>query len=179
MKQHVVIVDDDDLTLKLFQTIVEEIGGVAVHAFLSSAEAIEWCRTNPVDCFILDYNMPTPNGLQMIARLRTLPQFALAPIVIVTGAHEREVRYEALDAGANDFLQKPVDRREMVARLTTLLALQAAQHRLALHVAAIEASLLDAEERSRQHAQRRTKKNARCRKDHRQRRLHAGHVAVS
>ena len=154
MTQHVVIVDDDDLTLKLFAGIAGEISDVVVHPFLSSTAAIDWYHGKTVDCFVFDYNMPGPNGLQMIALVRALPEFALVPIVIVTGAHEREVRYQALDAGANDFLQKPVDYREMLARLTTLLALQAAQKRLAMQIGSLEASLLDAEERSRHHAER-------------------------
>ena len=154
MTQHVVIVDDDELTLKLFAGIAGEIGDVVVHPFLSSTAAIDWYHGKPVDCFVFDYNMPGPNGLQMIALVRALPEFALVPVVIVTGAHECEVRYQALDAGANDFLQKPVDYREMLARLTTLLALQAARKRLAMQIGSLEASLLDAEERSRQHAER-------------------------
>lgn len=154
MTQHVVIVDDDDLTLKLFGSIAGEIPGVVVHTFLSSTEAIDWYHGKEVDCFVFDYNMPLPNGMQMIALVRALPEFAHVPIVIVTGAHEREVRYQALDAGANDFLQKPVDYREMVARITTLLALRAAQKRLSMQVGTLEQSLMDSEERSRQHAER-------------------------
>ncbi len=154
MTQHVVIVDDDDRTLKLLAGIAGQISDVVVHPLLSSAAAIDWYQGNAVDCFVFDYNMPVPNGLQMIALVRAIPQFALVPIMIVTEAHEREVRYQALDAGANDFLQKPVDCREMLARLTTLLALGAAQKRLATRIGSLEVSLLDAEERSRQHAER-------------------------
>lgn len=155
MSQHVVIVDDDDLTLKLFAGFAAELDGVIVHPFLSSAEAIDYYSAgNKVDLFCFDYNMPPPNGMQMIGLVRALPEFALTPIVIVTGAHEREVRYHALDLGANDFLQKPIDRREMLARFTTLLALQAAQKRLATQIGSLEQSLLDSEERSRHHAER-------------------------
>jgi diguanylate cyclase (GGDEF)-like protein len=152
--QHVVIVDDDDLTLKLFAGIAAEIPDVVVHPFLSSTEAIDWYHGKEVDCFIFDYNMPLPNGMQMIALVRALPEFAHVPIVIVTGAHERDVRYQALDTGATDFLQKPVDYREMVARLTTLLALHSAQKKLAMQIDTLSQSLLDSEERSREHAER-------------------------
>ncbi len=154
MTQHVVIVDDDDLTLKLFAGIAAEIPDVEVHAFLSSTDAINWYHGKEVDCFVFDYNMPLPNGMQMIALVRALPEFAHVPIVIVTGAHEREVRYQALDGGATDFLQKPVDYREMVARLTTLLALRSAQKKLAMQIDTLSQSLMDSEERSREHAER-------------------------
>jgi len=152
--QHVVIVDDQELNLKLFSSIANEISDVAVHPFLSSNEALEWCRGKDIDCFILDYHMPAPDGLQMIAALRASDAFAMVPIVIVTGEHEREVRYQAFDAGANDFVQKPVDYREFIARLTTLLALRSAQKRLGMQIESLEASLLDSEERSRHHAER-------------------------
>ena len=155
MPQHVVIVDDQHLNLKLFARIAGEVGDVAVHAFRSSREALDWCQGNEVDCFIFDYHMPAPDGLQMIAHARAPPtRSRMVPIVIVTGEHEREVRYQAFDAGANDFLQKPVDYREFVARLTTLLALRAAQKRLAMQIGRSRRSLLDSEERSRHHAER-------------------------
>jgi diguanylate cyclase (GGDEF)-like protein len=154
MPQHVVIVDDQQLNLKLFTSIANEVSDVAVHPFTSSLEALAWCAGKEVDCFILDYHMPAPDGLEMIARLRASDAFAMVPIVIVTGEHEREVRYRAFDAGANDFLQKPVDYREFVARLTTLLALRSAQKRLGMQIESLEASLLDSEERSRYHAER-------------------------
>lgn len=154
MSQHVVIVDDDELTLKLFAEVASQIEGVVVHAFASSREAIDWYHGKQVDCFVFDYHMPEPNGLQMIRLVRALPEYALVPIVIATGAHEREIRYQALDAGANDFLQKPVDYREMLARLTTLLALHKAQSRLEMQIGELEQSLVEAEARSREHAER-------------------------
>ena len=55
MTQHVVIVDDDDLTLKLFAGIASEIHDVVVHPFLSSSEAIDWYHGKQVDCFVFDY----------------------------------------------------------------------------------------------------------------------------
>lgn len=103
---------------------------------------------------MLDYHLPAPNGIEMIRALRSMEAFALVPIVIVTGDGERDVRYRAFDAGANDFVSKPVDYRELVARLTTLLALRAAQQRLGMQVGSLEASLLDVEERAREHAER-------------------------
>lgn len=154
MTQHVVIVDDDDLNLKLLRGIAAELPDVEVHAFLSSSEALMWFEGRDIDCFVFDYHMPPPDGLEMIRRTRTMERFAHVPIVIVTGEHERKVRYSAFDAGANDFVQRPLDRREFTARLTTLLALRAAQKRATMHIDSLEWSLLDSEERSREHADR-------------------------
>jgi DNA-binding response OmpR family regulator len=151
---HVVIVDDNDLSLKLLSSLASEIPQVIAHPFLSSSEALAWSREQHVDCFILDYQMPSPDGIEMISLLREITAFAIVPIVIVTGEGEREVRYRALDAGANDFLQKPIDRRELIARITTLLSLQDAHERLALRIDGLENTVRDESERASAHAAR-------------------------
>ena len=152
--QHVVIVDDNDLSLKLLSGLALEVPSAVPHPFQSSQDALAWCAGQLVDCFILDYHMPAPDGLEMIGILRAMPEFALVPIVLVTGEGERDVRYNALAAGANDFIQKPVDRREFVARISTLLSLQAARGQLAMHVDQLEASLRDEGQRASDHAHR-------------------------
>ena len=154
MTQHVVIVDDNDLSLKLLCNIASEISGVVVHPFQSSNDALAWCQGQDVDCFIFDQNMPPPNGVQMTWAIRSVDAFALVPIIIVTGEPDRKIRYSALDAGANDYVLKPVDYRELLARLTTLLSLRAAQKQLTSQIGSLEASLIESEARSRQHAER-------------------------
>lgn len=154
MTQRVVIVDDDELNLRLLGGVARELRGVVAETFTSSERALAWIEEHDADCFIFDYHMPAPDGLEMIARVRAMDRFAIVPIVIVTGEAERDVRYRAFDAGANDFILRPFDRRELIARLGTLLALADAQRRLAMQVESLEASLLDSEARSRQHAER-------------------------
>jgi diguanylate cyclase (GGDEF)-like protein len=151
---NVVVVDDRELNLRYLRNIVSEISGTVVYPFSSSADALTWSTDRDVDCFVIDYAMPAPDGIELVQLLRAMDRFATVPIVIVTGAHDREIRYRAFDAGATDFVTKPFDRREMIARLTTLLDLRAAQQRLAMQIGWLEASLLDSEERSREHAER-------------------------
>jgi diguanylate cyclase (GGDEF)-like protein len=151
---HVVIVDDNDLSLKLLSGLAREIPDVIVHPFPSSADALAWSGKQHVDCFILDYQMPSPNGVEMIKLLREIPAFALVPIVIVTGEEKLNIRYRALDAGANDFLQKPIDRREFIARVTTHLSLQDAHERLALRIGDLENTVRDESDRASAHAAR-------------------------
>ena len=143
--QQVVIVDDALLNLRILASIVGEIENVSVETFSTSLAALRWCETNDVDCFILDYHMPAPDGLEMIELLRSKPRFALVPIVIITAERERSIRIAALQAGANDFLERPIARDEVLARLRTLLALQSARGTLAQHVGDLEQSLHDEE----------------------------------
>jgi diguanylate cyclase (GGDEF)-like protein len=154
MGQNVVIVDDDPLVVRLFASVVGAIPGVTVNPFTSAAAALAWCEGQDIDCFILDQHMPPPDGLEMIRLLRATDAFALVPIVIVTGEHDRAARYRALDAGANDYVEKPVDNRELVARLTTLLALRSAQKQLGRRIDSLSSSLVHSEGRSRAHAER-------------------------
>jgi putative two-component system response regulator len=73
---------------------------------------------------IVDYMMPTPDGLEFISQLRTSANRREVPILMVTADHEREVRYRALQSGATDFLTKPVDRIEFLSRVGNMLAIR-------------------------------------------------------
>jgi diguanylate cyclase (GGDEF)-like protein len=141
MTQHVVLVDDAESNLAILSAIVDDIPETQTHAFTSSLEALAWSREHHVDAFVLDYHMPQPDGLALIRILRADPAFALVPIVIITAEHEFDVRLEALAAGANDFLERPFERREMHSRLRTLLSLEAARAGLVKHVGELEHSL--------------------------------------
>jgi diguanylate cyclase (GGDEF)-like protein len=77
---------------------------------------------------------------------------AQIPIIMVTADHERAIRYAALDAGVNDFVEKPVDPREFIARVGTLLALQDSRKDLDARVADLTLSLREQERTTRDHA---------------------------
>jgi two-component system response regulator RpfG len=68
--------------------------------------------------------MPDMNGIELAKRLRALPGYEHVPIMMVTAHDDRKVRYDALDAGVTDFLIKPVDARECMARCRNLLTLR-------------------------------------------------------
>ena len=71
--------------------------------------------------------MPDMDGIEFVKRLRALPGYEHVPIVMVTVHDDRKVRYAALDAGITDFLTKPVDARECLARCRNLLTLRRQQ----------------------------------------------------
>jgi diguanylate cyclase (GGDEF)-like protein len=154
MIQHIVVVDDAATNLEITSAILGDIPEAVVHAFTASSEALTWAQDNHADAFVVDYNMPDPNGLAMIKMLRAQPRYQLVPIVVVTAAHEFDVRLEALTAGANDFLERPVERREVLSRVQTLLALQASRSMLAAQVGTLEHDLRIAERRARAQAER-------------------------
>ncbi len=151
---NVVVVDDSATSLFVLRDVVERLPGALAHPFSSSLEALAWCADHDADCFVLDFHMIAPNGLEMTRRLRADPRHHDVPIIIVTGDADVGMRTEVLVAGANDFIRKPVFRDELRARLTTLLALRDAHKLLAMHVEELEASLVESEERARGQARR-------------------------
>ena len=68
--------------------------------------------------------MPAPDGIEVIQKLRAAVDTEEVPILMVTADHEKEVRYRALECGANDFLTKPVDRIEFTSRVKNMLAIR-------------------------------------------------------
>ncbi len=126
----VAIVDDQLTSLKLLERLAASVPGVsAVELHTDPRRALERIRAAPPDLMLVDYRMPGMDGADFIGRLRRLPDCAEIPVVVVTAAREREIRYRALEAGATDFLTKPVDHVEFKARTRNLLVL-AEQQRL-------------------------------------------------
>nr|WP_315225144.1 HD domain-containing phosphohydrolase [uncultured Albidiferax sp.] len=127
----VVIVDDVDINLMLLNRLMDQVGGCRVHSFLLPVQALEFCQTTVPDLLLVDYLMPVLNGISLVRQFRAIPGREDIPVLMVTASDERAVRLEALEAGANDFLSKPLDRTEFFARTRNMLALRRSQTRLA------------------------------------------------
>lgn len=123
------IVDDQATSRQILAEIIKKtIGGVEIRSFDGAPAALEWMQEATPDLIVADYKMPEMDGIEFIRRIRELPNGFDIPVVIVTIVEDREVRYRALEAGATDFLTKPVDRHECAARCRNLLTLRNQQH---------------------------------------------------
>jgi two-component system response regulator RpfG len=121
----VLIVDDQSTGRIVLSEIMRSLDpGLEVVTFADPIEAIEFARTHPVDMVLTDYKMPGMDGIEAIRRLRRIFGYEDIPIVCITVVNDREVRYRALDAGATDFLIRPIDRLECGARCKNLLSLR-------------------------------------------------------
>jgi response regulator RpfG family c-di-GMP phosphodiesterase len=128
--QHVLIVDDTEINLILFGALVKKLEGCMSHTFSSSAAALEWAAANELDLLIVDYMMPDIDGLEFITRFRALPRHDGVPVLMITANDQKQLRYRALDLGANDFLIKPVDKVEFLARTKNMLMVSEARKQL-------------------------------------------------
>ncbi len=120
----VVIVDDTHINLVLMSRLMESLDVTTV-AFQSARAALAWCQENPYDLLVLDYMMPDLNGLEFIGQL-TGEARERPPVLMVTASHDVDVRHRALENGANDFLIKPIDKIEFLARTRNMLELRRA-----------------------------------------------------
>jgi len=127
----VVVVDDNALNLTIVGTLAARVAGTEVETFDSPVAALARLAVADADLVIVDYMMPEMDGIAFIERFRAMPGRTPVPVVMVTASAEREVRHQALEVGATDFVTKPVDPVELKARMTNLLALRAAHRQLA------------------------------------------------
>ncbi|MCX7229946.1 MAG: response regulator [Burkholderiales bacterium] len=126
----VVIVDDNPVNLTVMEHLVGRVGGAEPRIFRRSEEGLSWCREHDPDLVIVDYKMPDVDGLTFIERMRALPGRGELPLLMVTSNTDRDLRRQALEAGATDFLHKPVDRAEFTARVRNMLRLRGMTRRL-------------------------------------------------
>lgn len=112
----VLVVDDQDHNLDLLTRRLELAGYQAIGAS-SGREALNYLDGHEVDCVLLDVNMPGINGLEVLAILRTSHSAADLPVIMVTARGGSSDVVNALDAGANDYITKPIDIAVLLARL--------------------------------------------------------------
>ena len=124
----VMVVDDQSTGRAILEQVVRSLDErVAVEGFARPVDAVVWATRHVADLVLVDYMMPDMDGIEFVKRLRALPGYEHVPIVMVTVHDDRKVRYAALDAGITDFLTKPVDARECLARCRNLLTLRRQQ----------------------------------------------------
>jgi two-component system, response regulator RpfG len=124
----VVVLDDQSTGRAILEQVVRSLDErVTVEGFARPIDAVVWATRHVADLVLVDYMMPDMDGIEFVKRLRSLPGYEHVPIVMVTVHDDRKVRYAALDAGITDFLTKPVDARECLARCRNLLTLRRQQ----------------------------------------------------
>jgi len=96
-------------------------------------EALELASTKVIDTIVSDVTMPDKDGLELLAELKRSPGTKAIPVIILTGNAEAHLKRKALDLGAADLLNKPVDREDLVARLRSVLRLKRYEDELRAH----------------------------------------------
>jgi adenylate cyclase len=119
----ILVVDDTPQNLKVLDAILTPRGYTVITA-TSGAEALQTVQTDPPDLILLDILMPGMSGYEVAQRLRADPAARFLPIVMVTALGAQEEKVKAIEAGADDFLTKPVNQLELLARVKSLLRIK-------------------------------------------------------
>jgi putative two-component system response regulator len=127
----IVLIDDVQINLTLLWHLVKRLDGYNSISFLNPLKALDWCSQNPYALIIVDYMMPDMDGIEFIKQLKNHTHTTGIPVLMVTANEHMNVRYQALEAGASDFLNKPIDKTEFTIRVRNMLALHDTQQKLA------------------------------------------------
>ena len=136
----ILVVDDEARNRRLLAGMLEAEGYVVAEAS-GGEEALTLIRSDPPDIVLLDLMMPVMDGFEVARHLKADPVTKALPVVIVTALDERGARIRGLEAGAQEFLTKPVDRWELRVRVRNLLQLKEYSDFLADHNCILEAQV--------------------------------------
>jgi putative two-component system response regulator len=117
----ILVVDDDRTTVTLLEQLLQRHGYSRVMGITDSRSAVETCLTFDPDLLLLDLIMPEVDGFAVLEALRSEADAGFFPIVVLTADTAEESKARALEAGATDFLVKPVSQTEALLRIRNLL----------------------------------------------------------
>ncbi len=125
----ILIVDDEPVNLKLLDKMLSAQGYNNLVLVQEPRQVLDIYRQQRADLILLDINMPHLDGFGVMEQLKALGDPLFPPVVILTAQHGQDFLLRALNAGARDFITKPFDRNELLARVRNMLDAQLA-HRL-------------------------------------------------
>ncbi|MGY4688527.1 ATP-binding protein [Salibacterium sp. K-3] len=139
-KGKILAVEDDPVNLKILKTMLT--ADYDVTAAKSGREALEMIDTGEWDLIITDVMMPRMSGYELTKRIRRQFKMSELPILLLTARNQREDVYTGFDAGANDYIAKPVDAKELKARVDALIKLkQSIKEQLRVEAAWLQAQI--------------------------------------
>ena len=135
----ILVVDDDQRNVRLVESILNGHGYTVLCA-LDGEEALRVVESRRPDLLLLDVMMPQMSGFELCRLLRARPETQLLPIVMVTALNAIEDKVQGLELGADDFLTKPINRQELIAKVRSILRVRCLQEEVERQRKALEAA---------------------------------------
>jgi two-component system cell cycle response regulator len=136
-RSKILVVDDIPLNRKLQKTYLESVGYQVILA-QDGIEALQRIREESPDLILLDIMMPKMNGFQVCHRLKNNENTRFIPIIMVTALNEIEDKVKGIESGADDFISKPFNKLELLARVKSLLRIKQLHDELELKIKELE-----------------------------------------
>jgi len=141
----VYIIDDMATGRHMLTSLIQNVDpDIEVHAFDNAEIALPMAEMKVPDLVITDFRMPDMDGAEFIRTFRSIAGCDEVPIIVVTASEDKNVRYESLEAGATDFLTRPLDPNESIQRCRNLLKLRYQQKILHNRARDLEQKVADA-----------------------------------
>jgi diguanylate cyclase (GGDEF)-like protein/PAS domain S-box-containing protein len=144
-KPVILVVDDQPQNIELLEAYLVPQGYEIVTA-ANGEEALGKLSGNQIDLLLLDVMMPGIDGFEVIRRVRQDDTHRLLPIILVTALQETKDRVKGIEAGCDDFISKPIDKAELLARVRSLLKLKAYNDLMSNYRKELEVTKISADE---------------------------------
>jgi len=119
-----ILVVDDILENRILVVSILEQYGFIIYEAQNGYEALQCCQEQKIDLIFMDILMDGMDGLETVQRIRTIPSYQLVPIIVLSANVFHEDQVKALEAGATDFLPKPVIENDILMKLNHYLSLE-------------------------------------------------------
>ncbi|MEE4191611.1 MAG: diguanylate cyclase, partial [Halieaceae bacterium] len=126
----IMMVDDEPLMIGVLEVYLQEQGFQHFIAVNDSTQAMDTILRERPDCVFLDLNMPEVDGFEILEKIRSTPEIQHLAAIVLTSDTDPETKLKALELGATDFLEKPIDSSELILRLRNTLRAKAYQDQL-------------------------------------------------
>ncbi len=120
MEKTVLIVDDSNTNIFLLQSILET-EGIKSSVAVSGKEAFDFLEAKKPSLILLDIMMPDKDGFMVLEELKSKPDMKNIPVVFITAKNDTNIRKAALEAGATDLIQKPIDVDNVLKLVKSIL----------------------------------------------------------
>ncbi|MBI2472478.1 MAG: response regulator [Planctomycetes bacterium] len=142
IKKRILFVDDEPNFLDGLRRLMRSQREIWDMYFVSNSyEAFDQICKTGVDAVISDIMMPCMDGFELLVKIRSTEWTKDIPVLILTGSSENHLKQRALDMGATDLLNKPVNREDVIARINSMLRLKAYQDEIVAQNALLEQGL--------------------------------------
>ncbi|MBX3444150.1 MAG: response regulator [Planctomyces sp.] len=137
----IMLVDDEPINIRVARKYLQDSGYREFIAVTDPTIALDEMLRHVPDVVVLDIVMPRLNGIELLKTIRRTPELVHIPVLILTASCERQTKLQALEAGATDFLEKPVDPAELLPRVRNALWIKAHHDMLERHAEQLEAAV--------------------------------------